>query len=87
MIISGARGGATDRQRYDSQPTGLPGRTDQALDETASAEAAPAGTTGLLPRHQPSYAEVAGIAAFIASDWARTITAREINLTGGVVIE
>jgi 3-oxoacyl-[acyl-carrier protein] reductase len=59
----------------------------QAQDATGGAEAAPSGTTGLLPRHQPSYAEVAGIAAFIASDWARTITASEINITGGAVVD
>ena len=45
------------------------------------------GTAGLLPRHQPSYDEVAHIAAFAASDWARTITASEINFTGGAVID
>lgn len=44
-------------------------------------------TDGLLPRHQPSHAEVGSIAAFAASDWARTITASEINFTGGVVID
>lgn len=45
------------------------------------------GTEGLLPRHQPSYAEVGGIAAFAASDWARTMTASEINFTGGAVVD
>jgi 3-oxoacyl-[acyl-carrier protein] reductase len=51
-------------------------------------EAAPApGTEGLLVRHQPSYDEVANIATFAASDWARTITASEINFTGGAVID
>jgi 3-oxoacyl-[acyl-carrier protein] reductase len=50
------------------------------------AEPAPADG-GLLARHQPSYDEVANIAAFAASDWARTITASEINLTGGAVID
>jgi 3-oxoacyl-[acyl-carrier protein] reductase len=47
----------------------------------------PAGTGGLLPRHLPSYDEVANIAAFAASDWARTMTACEINFTGGAVID
>jgi len=45
------------------------------------------GTEGLLARHQPSYDEVANIATFAASDWARTITASEINFTGGAVID
>jgi hypothetical protein len=35
----------------------------------------------------PSYEEVASIAAFAASDWARTITASEINFTGGGVVD
>jgi NAD(P)-dependent dehydrogenase (short-subunit alcohol dehydrogenase family) len=50
------------------------------------AESAP-GTGGLLARHQPSYDEVANTATFAASDWARTITASEINLTGGAVVD
>jgi 3-oxoacyl-[acyl-carrier protein] reductase len=54
--------------------------------ENPQAEAAPV-TEGLIPRHQPTYAEVAEIAAFLASDSARTMTATEINLTGGVVID
>jgi 3-oxoacyl-[acyl-carrier protein] reductase len=45
------------------------------------------GAEGLLPRHQPTLEEVAGVAAFLASDYARTITAAEINLTGGVVVD
>ena len=44
-------------------------------------------TEGLLPQHQPLYSEVGQVAAFIASDGARTITAAEINLTGGAVID
>lgn len=42
---------------------------------------------GLMPHHTPSYDEVGGIAAFAASDWARTMTATEINFTGGAVID
>jgi len=45
------------------------------------------GTTGLLVRHMPSYGEVADVAVFAASDWARTITASEINITGGAVVD
>jgi NAD(P)-dependent dehydrogenase (short-subunit alcohol dehydrogenase family) len=48
---------------------------------------APTGAHGLIPRHQPSLAEVSDMATFLASDSARTITASEINLTGGVVID
>jgi hypothetical protein len=51
-------------------------------------EAPPApGTEGLLVRHQPSYDEVANIATFAAYDRARTLTASEINCTGGAVID
>jgi hypothetical protein len=41
----------------------------------------------LLTGHLPSYAEVANVAVFAASDWARTITASEINFTGGAVVD
>jgi NAD(P)-dependent dehydrogenase (short-subunit alcohol dehydrogenase family) len=44
-------------------------------------------TSGLLPRHQPTYDELANIATFASSDWARTMTATEINVTGGAVID
>jgi NAD(P)-dependent dehydrogenase (short-subunit alcohol dehydrogenase family) len=47
----------------------------------------PSATSGLIPRHQPILEEVAEIATFLASDSARTITAAEINLTGGAVID
>jgi NAD(P)-dependent dehydrogenase (short-subunit alcohol dehydrogenase family) len=45
------------------------------------------GTVGLLTGHLPSYGEVANVAVFAASDWARTITASEINFTGGAVVD
>ena len=63
---------------------------DQRQDDPGDGEteaAGPPGTAGLLARHLPSYDEVANIAAFAASDWARAITASEINFTGGVVVD
>jgi NAD(P)-dependent dehydrogenase (short-subunit alcohol dehydrogenase family) len=51
------------------------------------AEPAPSDTAGVIPHHQPTLGEVADIAAYLASDSARTITAAEINLTGGAVID
>jgi len=63
---------------------------DEQHHETShdQADATPApGTEGLLLHHRPSYNEVANIATFAASDWARTITASEINFTGGAVID
>lgn len=40
----------------------------------------------LLPR-RPSYDQVANAAVFAASDWAASMTATEINLTAGAVID
>ena len=40
----------------------------------------------LLPR-RPSYDQVANVAVFAASDWAASMTATEINLTAGAVID
>jgi 3-oxoacyl-[acyl-carrier protein] reductase len=63
---------------------------DEQHHETSpdQADATPVpGTEGLLLHHRPSYDEVANIATFAASDWARTITASEINFTGGAVID
>jgi 3-oxoacyl-[acyl-carrier protein] reductase len=68
---------------------GPPGSDDQHHEASfGEQEAMPApGTEGLLLSHQPSYEEVANIAAVAASDWARTITASELNITGGAVID
>jgi NAD(P)-dependent dehydrogenase (short-subunit alcohol dehydrogenase family) len=71
--------GSPGYDEHDRRPDGSgPGETEAA--------GAP-GTAGLLARHLPSYDEVANIAAFAASDWARTITASEINFTGGAVVD
>jgi NAD(P)-dependent dehydrogenase (short-subunit alcohol dehydrogenase family) len=67
---------------YDADNRGQ----DTAGPGQAEAASAP-GTSGLLARHLPSYDEVGNIAAFAASDWARTITASEINFTGGAVVD
>lgn len=72
----------------DQRPDGTgPGEAhDAAVPGETQAAGAPA-TAGLLARHLPSYDEVANIAAFAASDWARTMTASEINCTGGTVVD
>ena len=44
-------------------------------------------TDGLLLHRRPSYDDVANIAVFAASDWARTMTATEINFTAGAVVD
>jgi NAD(P)-dependent dehydrogenase (short-subunit alcohol dehydrogenase family) len=42
---------------------------------------------GRLLGRRPSYQDVANAAVFAASDWAATMTATEINLTGGAVVD
>jgi hypothetical protein len=64
-----------------------PGSPDPDQVAGGAAPAVPPGVTGLLARHQPTYDEVANAATFAASDWARTITASEINITGGAVVD
>ncbi|WP_433167084.1 SDR family NAD(P)-dependent oxidoreductase [Kribbella sp. CA-247076] len=49
-------------------------------------EADPEADRLLLPR-RPSYEQVANAAVYAASDWAATMTATEINLTGGAVVD
>ena len=82
---------------HDGQPDGA-GAVPGAAPGEAEAAAAPGtagalgtegapGTVGLLSGHLPSYGEVANVAVFAASDWARTITASEINFTGGAVVD
>jgi len=83
-LLSPGSPGYDDDQRQDG--TG-PGEADDATASGEIGAAGPPGTAGLLMRHLPSYDEVANIAAFAASDWARTITASEINFTGGAVVD
>jgi 3-oxoacyl-[acyl-carrier protein] reductase len=59
-----------------------PGSPDP--DNTESSD--PDSGNTLLGR-RPSYQDVANAAVFAASDWAATMTATEINLTGGAVID
>jgi 3-oxoacyl-[acyl-carrier protein] reductase len=42
---------------------------------------------GALLNHGSTAEDVANVAAFLASDWARTMTAAEINMTAGTVID
>jgi 3-oxoacyl-[acyl-carrier protein] reductase len=84
LLSPGSPGYDEHDQRQDGTSPG------EAEDGTGSGETEAAGapgTAGLLVRHLPSYDEVANIAAFAASDWARTITASEINFTGGAVVD
>lgn len=56
-------------------------------DDVVSPSGAAADTDGRLLPRRPSYEDVANIAVFAACDWARTMTATEINLTAGAVID
>jgi NAD(P)-dependent dehydrogenase (short-subunit alcohol dehydrogenase family) len=46
-----------------------------------------ASAAGILLGRRPTYDDVANVAAFAASDWAGTMTATEINITGGAVVD
>jgi 3-oxoacyl-[acyl-carrier protein] reductase len=87
-LLSPGSPGYDDR---DGRPDGVaPGPASGVAPSPASGvteSAGAPGTVGLLTGHLPSYGEVANIAVFAASDWARTITASEINLTGGAVVD
>ena len=74
---------------HDGRPDGAGAVTGAVTGEAPGPAEAPAapGTVGLLTGHLPSYDEVANVAVFAASDWARTITASEINFTGGAVVD
>ena len=76
-----APGPASGAAPDEAESAGAPGATG------APGSAAAPGTVGLLTGHLPSYGEVANVAVFAASDWARTITASEINFTGGAVVD
>jgi 3-oxoacyl-[acyl-carrier protein] reductase len=83
--------GSPGYDNHDGQPDGAaPGAASSVAPVAASSVAESAGapgTVGLLAGHLPSYGEVANVAVFAASDWARTITASEINFTGGAVVD
>jgi NAD(P)-dependent dehydrogenase (short-subunit alcohol dehydrogenase family) len=78
--------GAAPGAASGAAPGVYPGSAPGAASGAAESAGAP-GTVGLLTGHLPSYGEVANVAVFAASDWARTITASEINFTGGAVVD
>jgi 3-oxoacyl-[acyl-carrier protein] reductase len=45
------------------------------------------GAEGMLLPRRPTYDDVANVAVFAASDWSRTMTATELNLTAGLVVD
>jgi len=42
---------------------------------------------GTLLNRRPTLDDVANVAVFLASDWASTMTATEVNITGGAVVD
>jgi NAD(P)-dependent dehydrogenase (short-subunit alcohol dehydrogenase family) len=91
LLSPGSPGSDEHDQPQDGTGPGEAGPSEAGPGEAGAGGAPDAagapGTAGLLVRHLPSYDEVANIAAFAASDWARTITASEINFTGGAVVD
>jgi enoyl-[acyl-carrier-protein] reductase (NADH) len=69
-----------------------PGSPDSTAPEGAGAAIGdenrgdPSPGTTLLHR-LPTLNDVANVAVFLSSDWARTMTATELNLTGGAVVD
>ena len=86
LLSPGSPGSDEHHQPQDGAGSGEAGPGEAGTTGAPGTAGAP-GTGGLLVRHLPSYDEVANIAAFAASDWARTITASEINFTGGAVVD
>ena len=84
-LLSPGSPGSPGYDDHDGRPDGV-GAAPGAAPGAAESAGAP-GTVGLLAGHLPSYGEVANVAVFAASDWARTITASEINFTGGAVVD
>jgi 3-oxoacyl-[acyl-carrier protein] reductase len=66
---------------------GSPGSDETGAPVGHAAAAQIPDSDGLLLRRRPSYDDVANIAVFAASDWARTMTATEINFTAGAVVD
>lgn len=67
------------------EPTGdEPTRSGEGPSATSHPDPDAAAT--LLGR-RPSYDDVANAAAFLSSEWARTMTATELNLTAGAVVD
>jgi 3-oxoacyl-[acyl-carrier protein] reductase len=65
-----------------------PGSDEHEAQALESSTAHPdASAAGILLGRRPSYDDVANVAAFAASDWAGTMTATEINMTGGAVVD
>jgi 3-oxoacyl-[acyl-carrier protein] reductase len=71
--------GSPDPSTADGNRRAEPGAPDvPPIDPFASAT---------LLKRRPTYDDVANVAVFLASDWAATMTATEVNITGGAVVD
>jgi NAD(P)-dependent dehydrogenase (short-subunit alcohol dehydrogenase family) len=61
--------------------------TDPNQDEDDDGEAEDPYAASTMIGRRPTLDDVANVAAFLSSDQARTMTATEVNLTGGAVID
>ncbi len=70
----------------DAPDTGNNGERPATSHGQPAARADPAAAVTMLNR-RPTLDDVGNAAAFLASDWANTMTATEVNITAGAVID
>jgi NADP-dependent 3-hydroxy acid dehydrogenase YdfG len=73
-------------ERHAAQVADAVGGIDIAFDATGEAQNENEAV-GTLLRRRPALAEVANVAVFLASNWASSMTATEVNLTAGAVVD
>lgn len=78
LLSPGSPEPATGLEGDEGEPDALRRPGGQSDDPLASAT--------ILGR-RPAYDDVANVAVFLASDWSRTMTATEVNITGGAVVD
>ena len=71
----------------DHRPGGNRGeRSGTSHDQHRDDAADPSAVVTML-RRRPTLDQVANVAVFLASDWASTMTATEVNITAGAVVD
>ncbi len=61
-------------------------RSGTSHDQHSDDAADPSAVVTML-RRRPTLDQVANVAVFLASDWASTMTATEVNITAGAVVD
>jgi 3-oxoacyl-[acyl-carrier protein] reductase len=64
-----------------------PGSPDEGDGDERSANRPDPDAARTLLGRRPSYDDIANAATFLSSDWARSMTATELNLTAGTVVD